>query len=59
MPVILPRDHYHAWLDLESECDQVAALLAPYPGDDLETYPVSPYMNSPGNDDSRCIEPAA
>jgi putative SOS response-associated peptidase YedK len=59
MPMILPHDHYHAWLDPESERDQVAALLAPYPGDDLETYPVSPYMNSPGNGDSRRIEPTA
>ena len=59
MPVILPRDHYHARLNPESERDQVAALLAPYPGDDLETYPVSPYMNSPGNGDSRRIESTA
>ena len=58
MPVILPREHYHAGLDPEPERDQVAVLLAPYP-DDLKAYPVSPFTNCPGNDDSRCIEPAA
>ena len=59
MPVILPRDRYDAWLDPEAEEEELAALLVPYPGDDLETYPVSRFVNSPGNDDPRCIEPAA
>ena len=59
MPVILPRDHYDAWLDPEAEGEEVAGLLVPYPGDDLEAYPVSRFVNSPGNDDPRCIEPAA
>jgi putative SOS response-associated peptidase YedK len=59
MPVILPRDRYDAWLDPEAEGEELAALLVPYPGDDLEAYPVSRFVNSPGNDDPRCIEPAA
>jgi putative SOS response-associated peptidase YedK len=59
MPVILPRDRYDAWLDPEAEDEELAALLEPYPGDDLEVYPVSRFVNSPGNDDPRCIEPAA
>ena len=59
MPVILPRTHYDAWLDPETEDEELAALLGPYPGDDLEVYPVSRFVNSPGNDDPRCIEPAA
>ncbi len=59
MPVILPRDHYEAWLDPEAEGQEVAGLLVPYPGEDLETYPVSRFVNSPGNNDPRCIEPAA
>jgi putative SOS response-associated peptidase YedK len=59
MPVILPRDRYDAWLDPEAEEEELAALLVPYPGDDLEAYPVSRFVNSPGNDDPRCIEPAA
>ncbi|MGH3146799.1 MAG: SOS response-associated peptidase [Rubrobacter sp.] len=59
MPVILPRDYYDLWLDPEAEGQEVAGLLEPYAGDDLEAYPVSRFVNSPGNDDSRCIEPAA
>ncbi|MDP9408922.1 MAG: SOS response-associated peptidase [Actinomycetota bacterium] len=59
MPVILPSRHYEAWLDPEAERDELNDLLVPYPGDDLETYPVSRFVNSPGNDDPRCIEPAA
>lgn len=59
MPVILPSRHYEAWLDPEAERDELTDLLVPYPGDDLETYPVSRFVNSPGNDDPRCIEPAA
>lgn len=59
MPVILPKAHYEAWLDPEAERDELTGLLVPYPGDDLETYPVSRFVNSPGNDDPRCIEPAA
>ncbi|MDQ4126373.1 MAG: SOS response-associated peptidase [Actinomycetota bacterium] len=59
MPVILPAGHYDAWLDPEAERDELTGLLVPYPGDDLETYPVSRFVNSPGNDDPRCIEPAA
>ena len=59
MPVILPKAHYEAWLDPEAEREELTGLLVPYPGDDLETYPVSRFVNSPGNDDPRCIEPAA
>jgi putative SOS response-associated peptidase YedK len=59
MPVILPPDNYDAWLDLEAEREELVSLLEPYPGDDLETYPVSRFVNSPRNNDERCIEPAA
>src|SRR5918998_1491873 len=31
MPVILPRDHYDAWLDPGAEEEELAALLVPYP----------------------------
>ena len=41
------------------DIEQIADLLVPYLGDDLETYPVSRYVNSPRNNDERCIEPAA
>ena len=59
MPVILPTGSYDVWLDHESEKDELYGLLAPYPEDEMEAYPVSRFVNSPSNNDPRCIEPAA
>ena len=59
MPVILSPDAYDVWLDPASERDELTGLLAPYPEDEMETYPVSRFVNSPQNNDPRCIEPAA
>ena len=59
MPVILPHDAYNAWLDPDADKEELGELMIPYPGDDLETYPVSRFVNSPSNNDERCIEPAA
>jgi putative SOS response-associated peptidase YedK len=59
MPVILPAGSYDAWLDPEAGRDELAALLAPYPEDEMEAYPVSRFVNSPLNNDPRCVEPAA
>ncbi len=60
MPVILPPEVYNLWLDLEiREPDQLLPLLAPYPDEDMEAYPVSRGGNSPSNDEPGCIERAA
>ena len=59
MPVILAPDAYDVWLDPASERDELAGLLAPYPEDEMEAYPVSRFVNSPSNNDPRCVEPAA
>ena len=59
MPVILPHDAYNAWLDPDADKEELGELMIPYSGDDLETYPVSRFVNSPRNNDERCIEPAA
>jgi putative SOS response-associated peptidase YedK len=59
MPVILPSDSYDAWLDPDADREELGELMVPYSGDDLETYPVSRFVNSPRNNDERCIEPAA
>ena len=58
MPVILAPEDYGQWLDPAIERPQdVAPLLKPYPSEPMEAYPVSPLVNSPANDDPRCIEP--
>ena len=59
MPVILPASSYDAWLDPGAEKEELVALLAPYPEAEMEAYPVSRFVNSPSNNDPRCIEPAA
>jgi putative SOS response-associated peptidase YedK len=59
MPVILPPDAYDAWLGSEAEKEELVSLLAPYPDDAMEAYPVSRAVNSPRNDGPGCIEPAA
>lgn len=60
MPVILPREDHDLWLDPDfREREPLTALLRPYPADAMEAYPVSRFVNSPSNDDERCIERAA
>ena len=59
MPVILPASSYDAWLDPGAEKEELVALLAPYPEAEMEAYPVSRFVNSPSNNDERCIEPTA
>ncbi len=59
MPVIVAPDAYDVWLDPDSEGDELRGLLAPYPEDEMEAYPVSRFVNSPSNNDPRCIEPTA
>jgi putative SOS response-associated peptidase YedK len=53
MPVILSSDNYGRWLD--STMEDGASLLTPCPDDWLDSYPVSTYVNSPRNNDLRCV----
>ncbi len=57
MPVILPRDGFQAWLGKGTDPDVRHRLLAPFDSEQMDSYPVSPRVNSPANDDERCIEP--
>ncbi len=59
MPVILPREAYDLWLDPEADREELIFLLAPYPDEEMESYMVGRFVNSPRNDDPRCVEPAA
>ena len=58
MPVILQRQDYEKWLDLENE-DTIALqrLLQPYPGEAMMAYPVSSFVNDPRNEAPRCVDP--
>ena len=57
MPVILNQNDYATWLDHEIEqADDLESLLVPYPSEEMQTYPISTWVNKPAHDDPRCIE---
>ena len=57
MPVILPKDAYTQWLSpAEQPKETLQPLLKPYPDDEIEAYPVSRFVNKPGNDSPECIQ---
>ncbi len=59
MPVILPPNVHSQWLDLAPQSpDRLQSLLVPYPAAEMEAYPVSTLVNSPGNDRAECVLPA-
>jgi putative SOS response-associated peptidase YedK len=55
MGVILPESGEARWLSASP--DAAADLLAPYPGEEMEYYPVSQAVNSPANDSPAVAEP--
>jgi putative SOS response-associated peptidase YedK len=58
MPVILDPAGYDLWLDPQvDDPDAIQPLLRPYPAQRMDAYPVSRFVNSPGNDSPTCIEP--
>lgn len=58
MPVILDRETMAIWLDPAIEdAERLTPLLGPFPAAGMEGFPVSTFVNSPGNDTPRCIEP--
>ena len=56
-PVILGAEAYETWLDPLSSIDEVKSLLAPFPSDQMESYPVSQAVNHYENDNEECIRP--
>ena len=59
MPVILAPENYATWLDTqEREPDAFTPFFKPYPADQMQTYPVSTYVNSPKNNSPQCIQAA-
>jgi len=56
MPAILDGAALDAWLDArECQAGDLAPLLAPWPVDSLEAWPVSSYVNAPDHDGPECI----
>jgi len=58
MPVILHSNTYTQWINPTPQSpDRLQNLLVPYPTEEMEAYPVSTLVNSPGNDRAECILP--
>lgn len=59
MPTIIAPAHYDLWLDSRViDKQEIMRYLTSAPSSQLTAYPVSPRVNSPGNNDERCIQPA-
>jgi len=60
MPVVLKPEAWPAWLGEEpADPAQLKALLAPYPSDDMVSWPVSARVGNVKNNDPSLIEPIA
>lgn len=58
MPVILPPQRFGDWIHPGPlGPDSAEAMLLPFPAEELEAVPVTTLVNSPRNDDPRCLEP--
>lgn len=58
MPVILTPEGCSRWL-AGGPTEELQALLAPFPPDEMCAHPVSLRVNSPANDDPACIAAAS
>ena len=59
MPVILPKEACAQWIDPSPQpSSRFQSLLIPYPIGELEAFPVSTLVNSPGNDRPEVLTPA-
>lgn len=57
MPVVVAPDNYDRWLDPAVVTrDSLAGILVPYPGDAIQSWPVSTWVNKPEHNDQRCLE---
>ena len=58
MPVILPPERFDDWVGRGPLAPEAAeAMLLPFPADGMEAFPVTTLVNSPRNEDPRCLEP--
>lgn len=59
MPVIVPASAYETWLDPRNTTARgLEVLLAPYPADEMQAWPVTARVNSVRNDDAALVEAA-
>lgn len=56
MPLILDKENYAAWLNPQSTEHEIAALIKPYPADELSFYPIHPAAKNPRNNSKAILE---
>src|SRR5215212_6646256 len=57
MPAIVRPEDYRKWLAPgKRPPEELAPLLAPFPAEDMEAFPVSKLVNSPANESAKCID---
>ncbi|MGI6750124.1 MAG: SOS response-associated peptidase [Atribacter sp.] len=56
MPVIMPESVYDIWLYPSTDISQIIPLLAPYPENKMQAYPISKLVNNPKNDGPEILE---
>ena len=56
MPVIISKEDYDIWLSPETDKEKAVELIKSYPAEFMEAFPVSRHVNSPKNEDLKCIE---
>ena len=60
MPVILPESAYQDWIDVDhQDAEAAAALLKPFPAEQMYAYPVDQRVGNVGNDDVDLLVPLA
>ena len=57
MPVILPAEHYEAWLDPQLTDAGKLPPLAPYPAAEMTLLPLSGRVNDARHEGPQCLEP--
>ena len=55
MPLLIDAEDCERWLNPTTPADEVQAFMVPRAADDLRSYRVSNYVNSPSHDGVRCI----
>jgi putative SOS response-associated peptidase YedK len=57
MPVIVPPRDYLRWLAATTPATELDGLMMPYPGRDLDAWPISARVNSVRNEAPALLDP--
>jgi putative SOS response-associated peptidase YedK len=58
MPAMLPAEHYDAWLNKDTQSEELMSILAPFPAAAMKSYAVSTDVNQAKIDNESLVQPA-